>query len=65
MPVAEKFAGNQKKNVKKTFTTSSDLRQRMFQKKEKTLASSSDLRQRISQRKNSEVINELKVVKIL
>ena len=61
--MAEKFAGNKKSKVKKTFATSSDLRQRIFQKKEKTLASSSDLRQRISKKKdiqNSEVINRIK-----
>ena len=37
MPVADKLAMKQKHKVDKTFSSSSDLRQRIYQKKEKKI----------------------------
>ena len=37
MPVADKLAMKQKHKVNKTFSSSSDLRQRIYQKKEKKI----------------------------
>ena len=59
LPVAEKLTRKQKDKGKKTFSSSSDMRQRIGQKKRL----SSDLRKRIGQKKrenfqDSEVINQ-------
>ena len=40
MPVADKLAMKQKHKVNKTFSSSSDLRQRIYQKKEKKIKDS-------------------------
>ena len=45
MPVAEKLAMNQKHKMKRTFSSSSDLRQRIHQKKEKKIKDSEVLTQ--------------------
>ena len=45
MPVAEKLAMKQKEEVKKTFSSSVDLRERLRQKKEKNIQDSEVLNQ--------------------
>ena len=45
MPVAEKYAMKQKHKMRRTFSSSSDLRQRIHQKKEKKIKDSEVLTQ--------------------